>query len=307
MFAKRLVRLLLAPGALAYTLLAFVVGLIWLGVGTPATPPTPRAAADPSEESSAVTYRGDVGEDAPLIAPQEAIESARRFAGEPGMMLEGGLQTDPSGTRRVDFYYLESLGPTRGEDFFKIDARTAEVIEATFRSRLAATNPPIDLGLEEAGQAASLFARQRFYGFDALSLVDRSSRAAERNVVHSFKWSEIAADSGAELPVSVSVAVSGGSGEVVWYLAQRDQLLVDVHPAIERARAIQVATRSLGSRDTRWDTTRPSAVRLQVMYDDDDQQQLVWSVTFRSRQQEARPTLRLLVNAHTGQILASPS
>ena len=303
MFAKRVVRLVLAPGALPYALLAAVLTMIWLGVGRPAPPArsvmagaTPTPASAPGRDDS----------NGALIGLDQAVVSVRRFAGEPSLVLEGGLQTDSTGARQIDFYYLEAVGQVRGEDFFKVDARTGEVIEATFRSRLAPSSPPIGLGPAEAEQAAARFAQERFVGFDELRLVERSSRVSESNVVHSFKWNQIAADSEAELPVSVSVAIASGSGEVVWYLAQREPLLVATRPTIDRARAIRTAARALGRSEARWDPS-PSSVRLQVLYDDDDQQQLVWSMTFRSRQEGSRPTLRLLVNAHTGELIAGPS
>ena len=305
MFTKRVVRLVLAPGALPYALLAFVLGLIWLGVGRPAPGGAPAPAVGPPSPTAPPVRPADDA-DAALIGLDRAIDSVRRFAGEPSMTLEGGLQRDATGARRVDFYYLESVGEVRGEDFFKVDAHTGEVIEATFRSRLAPTNPPIGLGPTEAEQAAGRFAREHFASFDELRLVDRSSRVSETNVIHSFKWSQIAADSEAELPVSVAVAISSGSGEVVWYLAQRDPLLVDPRPTVDRARAIQTAIGAIGRGETRW-VTSPSSVRLQVLYDEDDHQQLVWSITFRSRQEGPRPTLRLLVNAHSGELLVGPS
>lgn len=302
MFRKRLLRLALAPGPLPYTFLALVLGLIWFGVG--ARPPAQTPAAPSS--GPALTYRPPEA-DGTLIALDQAIESARQFAGEPGLLMEGGLDRDPTDARTPDIYYLESLGPNRGEDIFKVDARTAEVIEATFRSRLAPTNPPVGLGPLEAERAAARYAGERFFGFDDLRLVDQSSRPSEGNVVHSFKWSRIAPESRAELPISVSVAISAGSGEVVWYLAQRDPILIDVNPTIDRARAVEAAVSGVVGRDARWDTASPAAVRLQVLYDDDNQQQLVWSVTLRSRLEGTRPTLRLLVNAHTGRLMAGPS
>ena len=308
MFTRRLVRLVLAPGALAYGFLAVVLVLIWLGVGArPSRELSNEGSSSAAQDTSAVTFQGDAAATPGLIDLEQAIMSARKFAGEPGLMLEGGLQSDPVGGRVIDIYYLESLGPTRGDDFFKVDARTAEVIEATFRSRVSPTNPPIDLGPAEAEQAAARYAEERFFGFGNLRLVDRSSRPSENNVIHSFKWCEIAPDSGAELPTSVSIVVSAGSGEVIWYLAQRDPVEVDVRPTIDRGLAIRTAVRGAGGRDSRWDTGSPSAVRLQVLYDEENRQQLVWSVTFRSRQEGRASVIRLLVNAHSGQLLAPPS
>jgi hypothetical protein len=303
-FWKRLVRLVLAPGASAYVLLLAVLALIWLGAGRPVDRPTPPSLAQPVPT---VVDREALPAGQGLIGLDEAIASARRFAGEPDLPLEGGFRDDTTGSRRVELYYLESTGQVRGEDLFKVDARTAEVIEATFRGRLVATEPPIGLSAGEAEQAATRYARDRFSGFDALKLLDRSSRSSENTVLHSFKWSLVAAESGAELPTSVSVAVSSGSGEVVWYLAQRDSVQVEVRPAVGREAAIRAAAVGAGERDSRWDTRAPVAVRLQVLYDEDDEQQLVWSVTFRGRSDVARPTLRLLVDAHSGQLIAGPS
>ena len=41
---------------------------------------------------------------------------------------------------------------------------------------------------------------------------------------------------------------------------------------------MEIARAWLLPRDQRWDLDQPASVRLQVLYDDDDQQQLVWSV-----------------------------
>ena len=298
MYTKRLLRLVGSPAAstaLLYALLGFAGGLLWLSL-------TARAPwlATPS-----------IGETAPPLSVsasgrvtlQEAIGSVRRFAGEPGLVLEGGLQTDDVGSRHAEMYYLESVSPTRGEDFFKVDARTAEVIEATFRGRMAPAADAVDLSLADAEGLAARFARAHFWGFDQLTLVDRSTRTGETGTTYSFKWSQLNRESHAELPVSVSVAVMSRSGQVFWYLGQRDQLQIDPHPAVDRARAVEITRAWLLPRDQRWDLDTPSSVRLQVLYDDDDQQQLVWSVMYQARQDGPRSSLRLLVDAQTGAIL----
>ena len=204
------------------------------------------------------------------VTLQEAIGSVRRFAGEPGLVLEGGLQADDAGSRRADLYYLERVSPTRGEDLFKVDARTAEVVEATFRGRMAPAGDAVDLTLADAEALAARFARTHFWGFDQLALVDRSARTSESGTTYSFRWSQLSRESGAELPVSVSVAVMSRSGQVFWYLGQRDQLQIDPRPAVERARAVEITRAWLLPRDQRWDLDQPSSVRLQVLYDDDD-------------------------------------
>ena len=155
--------------------------------------------------------------------------------------------------------------------------------------------------------APTEFARTHFWGFNQLQIVDRTSRTGESGPIHSFKWSQIAAGSGAELPTSVSIAVSGRSGQVFWYLSQRDPLRIDATPTIERDQALAVASSWLRARDDRWDVDEPSSMRLQVLYDDDDAQQLVWSVTFKARQDGPRSSVRLLVDAQDGQLIQTGS
>jgi hypothetical protein len=246
----------------------------------------------------------------PLAAPssgrvtlQEAMGSVRRFADEPALVLEGGLQSEGVESTRAGLYYLERVSPTRGEDFFKVDARTAEVVEATFRSRMALTGDAVELSIADAEAEAREFASAHFWGFEQLALIDRSSRTSETGPTYSFKWSQISPESGAELPTSVSVAVTGHSGQVFWYLGQRDQLQIDPRPAVDQAQAEGIARAWLLPRDERWDLDRPAAVRLQVLYDDDDRQRLIWSVQYAARQEGPRATIRLLVDAQTGTII----
>jgi hypothetical protein len=306
-YTKRLLRLIVSPAAssaLVYALLGFAGGLLWLSLTARAplavTPSIGVAALGEAAPPLTVPVSG-------RVTLQEAIDSVRRFAGQPGLVLEGGIQADDVGSRRAEMYYLESVSPTRGEDFFKVDARTAEVIEATFRGRMAPAGDAVDLTLADAEARATRFARAHFWGFDQLALVDRSTRTGETGTTYSFKWTQINRESQAELPVSVSVAVVGRSGQVFWYLGQRDQLRIDPSPAVERARAVEITRAWLLPRDQRWDLDRPASVRLQVLYDDDDQQQLVWSVLYRARQEGPRSTLRLLVDAQTGAIIRDAS
>ena len=295
MYTKRLLRQIVTPSALTYALVGFLGGLLWLSLTTR----TPALVVTPSAEMPR-----------PLTAPasgrvslQEAIDSVRLFAGESSLVLEGGLQADGSAGGRGDLYYLETVSPTRGEDFFKVDARTAEVVEATFRGRMAPADDAANLTAAGAEAMARRFAQARFWGFDQLVLVDRSTSAGETGPIYSFKWSQIAPDSGAELPVSVSLAVMGRSGEVFWYLGQRDPLQIDTTPAIDRTRAVEIVRSWLLPRDARWDLKQPASVRLQVLYADDDQQQLVWSVLLRALEDGSRPSIRLLVDAETGQLI----
>lgn len=308
MLAKRVIRLALAPGALPFALLVAVVALIWYTTGRPPLadllePTSPPAAESPA---SAITYRGAAGPDGQPITLEQAISSVRRFMGKPDLAIEGGRQTADIPGPGADIYYLETIGAAYGEDYLKVDARTGEVLEATLRSRLAAAGSRDDLNPREAEEVAARFAHQRFFGFDDLTLVDRSSRETDRTTLYSFKWSKLADESGAELPVSVSVALAAANGEVVWYLAQRDPVQIDVRPSVDPAEAVRAAASSLEARQSRWETEAPT-VRLQVLYDERNRQHLVWSITFRARQPTARPTLRLLVDAHTGRLIAAPS
>ncbi len=119
----------------------------------------------------------------------------------------------------------------------------------------------------------------------------------------------VAPESGAELPTAVSVSISAGSGEVVWYLAQRESTTLDVRPRIAREAALSTAA-ALADRAERWDTAAPSSVRLQVIFGQDNEQQLVWAVTFPSRAGDAvpgRPSLRILVDARTGEPVSNPA
>lgn len=305
MSTRRLLRLFVTTGAssaLAYALLGFLGGLLWLSL----------AARLPSVGAPTLDVTVPAEEARPLRAPsagratlQEAIDSVRQFAGQPGLVLEGGLRSDEAGTRRGEFYYLESISPTRGEDFFKVDARTAEVIEATFRSQMAPGLDAADLSLADAEALAIRFARTHFWGFDQLVLVDRSTRTGENGTIFSFKWSQLAPESQTELPVSVSLAVMSRSGQVFWYLGQRDQLQIDTRPTVQRSEAVTTARAWLAPQDRHWSLDEPSSVRLQVLYDDDDRQQLIWSVTFGASQAGARSSIRLLVDAHSGAIVQS--
>jgi hypothetical protein len=297
---KRLLRQIVSPSAVSYALIGFVGGLLWLSLTTRApalvvAPPAPEAARPLTVPASG------------RVSLQEAIDGVRRFAGDESLVLEGGLQDEGQQSRRGDLYYLETVSPTRGEDFFKVDARTAEVMEATFRGRMAPAGDAVDMTQDSAEMLARRFARTHFWGFDQLRLVDRSTRTGESGQIYTFKWSQLAPDSGAELPVSVTLAVAGRSGQVFWYLGQRDPVQIATTPAVDRARAVEIVRTWLLPRDSRWDLDQPSSVRLQVLYDDDDQQRLVWSVVLPAREDGPRPSIRLLVDAQNGQLIQGGS
>jgi hypothetical protein len=163
--AKRLLRLVASPAAssaLAYALLGFVGGLVWLSLATRGPMFTLPSFGMPSFGVRSVGAPSLGEPPGPLAAPssgrvtlQEAIGSVRRFADEPALVLEGGLQSEGAEVERAGLYYLERVSPTRGEDFFKVDARTAEVVEATFRSRMAPAGDTVDLSMADAEAEAS--------------------------------------------------------------------------------------------------------------------------------------------------------
>lgn len=283
--------------ALTYALLGFLGGLLWLSLTTP----TPASLAPVQSDGPRPIITGASSR----ATLQDAINSVRRFTGQSGLVLGGGVQTTGEPSQRGDLYYLETVSPTRGEDFYKVDARTGEVIEATMRSRLAPGAHSADLAQAAAEALAGQFARTHFWGFEQLTLVDRSIRTGEGGTTYSFKWTLLAADSRAELPTSVSLAVAGRSGQVFWYLSQREPVQIETRPAIQQAQAIEIARAWLSPRDERWDLAEPAAARLQILYDDHDQQQLVWSVQFQARQAGPRSSVRLLINAQTGTLLQS--
>lgn len=301
MHTKRLLRQLVLHGGLAYALLGFLAGLLWL-TATARTPAlvTPRLGDGPTPVTEVAGGRATL---------QESIDSVRRFTGQPALLLEGGVQPEADAGRRGDLFYLESVSPVRGEDFYKVDARTGEVVEATMRGRLAPRQnaPAADLTQPAAEAVATQFAQTHFWGFDQLTLVDRTTRTGETGTVYSFKWTQLASESRAELPTSVSLAVGGRSGQVFWYLSQRDQVQIDTRPAVAQARAIDISRAWLQPRDERWDLSAPASVRLQIVYNDDDHQQLVWSVQYQSRQDRPRASLRLLIDARTGELIQSAS
>ena len=308
MRAKRLVRLVVSPVAtsgLAYALVGFVGGLLWLAASSylpgalPARLGIAAVASNVTEPANAATGQH--------VSLQEAIRSVRQFADAPDLALEGGLQEDGTGSSRADLYYLESTAPTLGEDAFTVDARTADVVEATFRGRMAPTDRAVNLTEVGAEAVAADFAQARFAGFERLTLVERLTQIDGRGTVYSYTWRQREPASGAELPVSVSVAVMGRSGQVFWYRGQRDRLQIDPHPAVERERAVETARTWMLAHGQRWDLDEPASVRLQVLYDDAERQQLTWSIVYHAREDGPRTTFRLLVDARTGAVVRAAS
>ena len=82
---------------------------------------------------------------------------------------------------------------------------------------------------------------------------------------------------------------------------------MDARPSISRETALAAAA-VLVDRTERWDSRAPSSVRLQIIYNQENRQQLVWAITFPSKTDPEvtnRPSLRVLVDAHTGEIASN--
>ena len=86
MHTKRLLRQIVTPSALTYALVGFLGGLLGLGLTTRA----PALVVPPVAEAPRPLTAPSSGR----VSLQEAIDSVRVFAGEPSLVLEGGLQTD---------------------------------------------------------------------------------------------------------------------------------------------------------------------------------------------------------------------
>jgi hypothetical protein len=259
--------------------------------------------------NSAPTAQADTASSAGLISLEAAKERVERFDASSGgggaEDLTGSLERGSFGGKDFAIFNLETPG---GERSFKVDARTGEVLEANWADRLAPPPPNVKLSPAEAASRAGQLAGQRFVGFNELSLVEQQlGSAANGNRVYTFKWAKVAPDTGAELPTSVSLSLTEASGALVWYLAQRLPVEVAVQPAVMRADAVATAT-ALADREGIWETGTPSPIRLQVIYDDNNRQRLVWALSFGRRTAGppgGRPTLRVLLDAQSGEQLTT--
>jgi hypothetical protein len=291
--------------ALMLALAGVAVGMVRLRGDSATT----RAASEPSVRPASITYR-EPSADGALISLDTARRSGELFTGRDDLDLRGGLEQGAYGAGGYAIFYLESAGPgVQGEQSFKIDARTGEVLEATRLGSLVTAGSAGTVTAQEAETQAERFASDRFLGFATMSLVERTvTPAANGSQLYAFKWARVAPESGAELPTSVSVSISSADGEPVWYLAQRESTAIDVRPGVEREEAVATAA-GLVERTERWDARAPSSVRLQVVYNADNGQQLVWAITFPSKPDSAapgRPSLRVLIDAKSGVPISNP-
>ena len=197
---KRLIRMIVTPGPLMYALFGFMAGLAWLSLTTLASslPETPHAVSAPTTAHpppAASTCK----------APSRASADSRgspichwTAAYRPRIKARVGTASTTSRRRRqcAARTSSKSMPPP-----VKSSRRPCAIDGAGANAA--------DLTIAQAEQRAAQFARTHFWGFDQLQIVDRSTRASDNGPIHSFKWTQITSDSGAELPISVSIAVSG--------------------------------------------------------------------------------------------------
>jgi hypothetical protein len=298
--------------SLSVALLALGVALAGPAVNTlrlQASSAAARPSSGPGVRPASITYR-EPASDGSLIPLETARRSAQLFSGRDVLDLRGDLERGAYGAGGYAMFYLESAGPGgQGEQSFKVDAGTGEVLEATRPGSPATAGAAGALSPQDAESRAERFASDRFLGFERLSLVERTvAPAASGNQLYAFKWAMVAPEAGAELPTSVSVSISAADGEPVWYLARRESTAIDVRPSVERDDAVATAA-GLVERTERWDARAPSSVRLQVVYNRDNRQQLVWAITFPSKPDSAapgRPSLRVLIDAQSGVPVSNP-
>src|SRR5438067_8486799 len=198
------------PG-LAVAALIAVLG--WGALGLPrswAAPAIDRAAGPPSGTAPPVgiTYRRPAADGA-LISPESARQSVRRFSGREDLALEGGLERGPARLGDYAIFYLEARDGGAGEHSYKVDARTAEVLEMTRLDRRAAPGTGGGPGPLEAERRAERFIADRFLGFETLQLIERRvTPAADADHLFVFRWALVAPESGAWLPTSATVALT---------------------------------------------------------------------------------------------------
>jgi hypothetical protein len=302
-----------SSGSRTLLLLALTLAVAGVAIGTArlwGDSATARASSGLGVRPPSVTYR-EPARNGSLVSLDTARRSAQLFTGRDDLDLRGDLEQGAYGAGAYAVFLLEAAGPgIQGEQSFKIDARTGEVLEATRLGSLATAGSAGTLAAQEAESRAERFASDRFLGFGTMSLVERTvTPAANGNQLYVFKWAMVAPESGAELPTSVTVSISSAGGEPVWYLAQRESPAIDVRPSVEREAAVAPAA-GLVERTERWDARAPSSVRLQVVYGAENRQQLVWAITFPSKPDSAapgRPSLRVLIDARSGVPVSNPT
>jgi hypothetical protein len=293
------------PGTLLLlALLALLLSLGWTllsaGRGKAALLVAPTPPGGELPPSASVTYRQPAAAGAGYSL-EAAQTSVRAFLGQPDLRLTGAA----AGPTGAGAFLLDTpLG-----DSFLVDRRTAEVLEANLAAPLRRPSEPTRLLPPDLEQRAERYVAERFLGFEALSLVERTVEPARNDhQLHRFTWALLSAESGAELPTSVSVALTADRGEVVWYLAQREATVIGTRPTVGREAAVAAAAGWLGPAG-RWDTRQPASTRLQVVHDDDNRQRLVWAVSYPGRFEAeplGRPAVRVLIDAESGQPLDLP-
>ncbi|MFN0073718.1 MAG: hypothetical protein ACKVVP_19735 [Chloroflexota bacterium] len=237
------------------------------------------------------------------IALRDAMEHVRDLADDPTLQFRGELDQSLLGESTRPIYWLES-GTGETTDEFRVDARTGLVLEAVFRSRMKQNAGDRRASIEDAAIIAARFGARHFDGFNSLTLLERSQTATgERDTFHTLKWVLVDSATQVELPVSVLITVSGMNGGVVRYLAQRDEVTVRLTPTVSKGQATITARNAVDS-DARWRNASIESQRLQVIYDEVNNQRLAWAVLFaRPRPSPTSQRLLVLVDAHTRDVI----
>jgi len=149
---------------------------------------------------------------------------------------------------------------------------------------------------------AEEFAGARFAGFAELELLraqaNEPSDTSATPTSFTATWQKRAADSGALLPLCVSVDVSLQTGRVWGYQAERGTYDGPTVPKIGEAQALQTAVAEADKSPT-WAEAVASAPQLQVVRLNQGYK-LVWIVEFENA---ARLLTDILVDALTGEVL----
>lgn len=272
-FKARLASFWIWPAAILGGVLLGLLGVyIFTQVNRPGTAP-PLAVREGKP-----TYH-DPLPDGGTISAEEAKNSVRTFLGNPDADIEADLQTNTDGPNKLQEYVVRAKKPTPSgkRDTFRVDVFTGEVIEAQlFTHELQNfVNTSRKVEAQEAFQAAEQFARERFFEFDKLTYQPGDS-ADE----YTYLWQlqeTVQVDNEPVpvlLPTHVTIQVDSVSGRVKLYTGQRQVVAVSKQPKVGKAKAIQIA--KSGSNPPSDEDTR--TIRLQIIFDDRNQQKLVWEI-----------------------------
>ena len=262
----------------------------------------------PAAPPANITYR-PAAPDGRLITSGEAESRVRQFLGEPDASFDTTFEESPlahrGGGYNPVFYVRRPVRLNAGTpDTCLVDARTGEVISAALHSNEQPEREARPVTKAEAAAIAEELARSRFAGFAELELTYSAtsgpSDASLNPRSYYATWQKRAADSGAWLPLRLSIAVSLQTGRVTSYAATRADYAGPTAPKVSLERALETA-KLAASRSHEWAAatvkwTKLEAVQMTEGY------RLVWVMEFEN---ERRLLADSLVDALTGELLVS--